>query len=198
MRCLADPAQQKDLAFFSEWHHAVVFELIGAGPAFTSAEEIQKCIRFPLTVADVRRSLELLQDLNVVRWSDTDRCYIKLRGDFSSGQEVLGMGIINFHRKMMELARVSLENSQPDEREFAGLTFTVSESAEQKMRERIRHFQDELAAIASADLPAKAVVQLNVQLFRLSTDLSARYAEKPAPKPQSLRNRGVRSKPAKA
>jgi uncharacterized protein (TIGR02147 family) len=70
---------------------------------------------------------------------------------------------------MIERAVESLDKHASDEREFQGLTLSVSKETYLRMKDRIRSFTDELLAMAAAEKEKPdEVYQINLQMFPLT------------------------------
>ncbi len=165
---LASPELQAQLTFFGSWIHSVVFELVGLEASGGTAEGIQKLMRFPIPLKDVQASLNLLQELGLVAFDPKQQKHKKLQEHFSAGDEVLGLGIVAYHRKMIELAKESLEHSPPTEREISSVTLSVSRPQMQRITKLIREFQSELMHLEDEASSPEEVVQLNFQFFSLT------------------------------
>ena len=161
-------ADVKELDFFNDWHHAVVFELLDTQQS-RSAEEI--CLKFamPIEVAEVNQSLELLMELNLAREEPpSSGRFIKTKKDFSAGKAVPGMAIVRFHQEMMNLAKASLTNTPPQQRDISSVTIAVDEKTVARIKEDIRLFRQYLLFLGSQLENPEKVMQVNVQLFPIS------------------------------
>lgn len=152
-------------AYFSEWHHAVVRELVTHAGFGCNAEAIAKQITPALSTAKVRTSINLLKKLNLIyadsfgTWHAADRIV-------SSEYEITSVALKNYHIGMLEQAAASLETCPSEEREFQGITISASRETFLRMKERIRCFTDELLAMAAADdKKTEEVYQINLQMF---------------------------------
>jgi uncharacterized protein (TIGR02147 family) len=153
--------------YFSEWYHAVVRELITHGGLGCDAEAISQCIEPAVSPARIRKSITLLKELGMIyendgNWHASDKV-------LSSEYQIQSVALKNYHTGMLQRAIESLDINSSDEREFQGLTLSVSTSTFMRMKDRIRAFSDELLAMAAAekDAPDK-VYQINLQMFPLT------------------------------
>jgi uncharacterized protein (TIGR02147 family) len=153
--------------YFSEWYHAVVRELITHGKLGCDAEKISQCIDPVVSPAKVRKSIALLQELGLIYevggvWQASDKI-------LSSEYQIQSVALKNYHTGMLERAVESLDKHTSDEREFQGLTLSVSKTTFIQMKNRIRSFSDELLAMAAAEtIQADEVYQINLQMFPLT------------------------------
>lgn len=153
--------------YFSEWYHAVVRELITHGGMGCDAEKISQCIDPVVSPAKVRKSIALLQELGLIYevdgvWHASDKV-------LSSEYQIQSVALKNYHTGMLERAAESLDKHTSDEREFQGLTLSVSKATFMQMKNRIRSFSDELLAMAASEvMKPDEVYQINLQMFPLT------------------------------
>jgi uncharacterized protein (TIGR02147 family) len=157
--------QQYD--YFSEWYHSVVRELITHGGLGCDAEAISRCIDPEVSPAKIRKSITLLKVLGLIH--ETDGVWHASDKVLSSEYQIQSVALKNYHVGMIERAVESLDKHASDEREFQGLTLSVSKETFMRMKERIRSFTDELLAMAAAEkeMPDE-VYQINLQMFPLT------------------------------
>jgi uncharacterized protein (TIGR02147 family) len=153
--------------YFSEWYHAVVRELVTHGGMGCDADKISQCIDPVVSSAKVKKSIALLQELGLIYevdgvWHASDKV-------LSSEYQIQSVALKNYHTGMLERAVESLDNHTSDEREFQGLTLSVSKATFMQMKNRIRSFSDELLAMAASEtVEADEVYQINLQMFPLT------------------------------
>ncbi|HEX2957315.1 MAG TPA: TIGR02147 family protein [Chitinispirillaceae bacterium] len=153
--------------YFSEWYHAVVRELVIHAGMGCDAEKISQCIDPVVSPAKVKKSIALLQDLGLIYesdgvWHASDKV-------LSSEYQIRSVALKNYHTGMLERAVESLDKHTSDEREFQGLTLSVSKTTFMQMKNRIRSFSDELLALAASEnVVPDEVYQINLQMFPLT------------------------------
>jgi uncharacterized protein (TIGR02147 family) len=69
---------------------------------------------------------------------------------------------------MGELAVKSLDDVDPQERDFSGLTFGVTEEAVERIKAEIADFRRRIMSIVLEDKGFDRVLRLNMQLFPLT------------------------------
>lgn len=153
--------------YFSEWYHAVVRELVTHVGMGCDAEKISQCIDPVVSPAKVKKSITLLQELGLIYeadgvWHASDKV-------LSSEYQVQSVALKNYHIGMLECAVESLDKHTSAEREFQGLTLSVSKTTFMQMKNRIRTFSDELLEMAASENVApEEVYQINLQMFPLT------------------------------
>jgi uncharacterized protein (TIGR02147 family) len=151
--------------YFSEWYHAVVRELVTHAGMGCDPVAISRRIVPAVTVAKVRKSIQLLKDLGLI-FESADGTWQAADKVVSSEYEIRSVALKNYHIGMLERAVDSLENCPSEKREFQGLTLSASRETFERMKERIRSFTDELLAMAAAEKKeAEEVYQINLQMF---------------------------------
>jgi uncharacterized protein (TIGR02147 family) len=97
----------------------------------------------------------------------------------TTGAGPLGHHIFSFHHMMLERAGYALDHSPRDERNISCLTLCVSEAKRRELEQRVRAFRQELLQAAEMDNTPERVVQINFQVFVLSTPVE-RDSARPA------------------
>lgn len=153
--------------YFSEWYHSVVRELVTHGGLGCDAEKISQCTDPVVSPAKVKKSIALLQELGLIY--ETDGVWHASDKVLSSEYQIQSVALKNYHTGMLDRAVESLDKHTSDEREFQGLTLSVSKATFMQMKNRIRSFSDELLAMAASEnVGADEVYQINLQMFPLT------------------------------
>lgn len=97
----------------------------------------------------------------------------------TTGAGPLGHHIFSFHHMMLERAGYALDHSPRDDRNISCLTLCVSDAKRRELEQRVRAFRQELLQAAEVDNTPERVVQINFQVFALSTPVE-RDAAAPA------------------
>ena len=156
------------LNFFNSWHHAVVFELLDVVKP-QSIGNIQARFSMQLSESDIKKSLELLASINLVEISgENSEYYRKTQWDFSLGGAVPGMAIARYHQEMINLAKESLIETPPSQRDISSVTISVGENTLNRIKQDINLFRRYLLFLASETEESDKVMQVNIQFFPLS------------------------------
>ncbi len=91
----------------------------------------------------------------------------------TTGPETRGLHIGNYHRAMMVRAAAAIDLVPAPQRDVSSLTFCVGPGRLAEIKERIRQFRKEIIALASEETAGDQVLQLNLQLFPLSSSRAA-------------------------
>jgi uncharacterized protein (TIGR02147 family) len=160
----------KQYEYFSNWYHAAVREMVTHKGMGDNPEEIAKLIYPQITPYKVRKSIELLKELDLIYldttgvWRSRDRIVV-------SEQQVHSLSLKKYHDEMIELGRQSIDRFPSELREIEGLTLSSSKELYEEIRGRMQVFSEEiLGLVAGEQCTAEKVFQLNLQLFPLTVD----------------------------
>lgn len=166
--CVDNATDEQVLEFYSQWHHAVIFELVGISNFSSDPKWIQSKLNFHLPTREIQASLAVLEKLGLIRFDAEKGRHVKLTNDFETMSEVVDLGVVQFHKKMIDLGKSSIENLPADQREVGSVTIAVSPAGLQRIKKEIQAFRSYLMFIASQDVDVSDVMQVNIQAFSLS------------------------------
>lgn len=152
-------------AFWSEWYHPVIRELVTVEGFQDDPEWIVAHVAPRLTAAQARQSIELLLKLGFLRRNLRGRL-VHAEPAFTSEYDDPGLTVRQFNQEMIALGMTAPDRFPPTRREVSGLTLGLSEPCFERIKGRIRSFKEEVLAMVLEDKePTRLVCQLNVQLF---------------------------------
>jgi uncharacterized protein (TIGR02147 family) len=159
--------QEGQYAYYGAWYHSAVRELIGCmrfkGDYRALAERLSPAI----DPRQAEESLALLARLGMAkkdaqgRWRQSDPV-------LTTGGQVDSAAVIDFQKRMLELALEAFERARPAERLMSSTTFGISEETFELFRKKIRDLKSELLELARLDQKPTRAYQLNLNLFPLS------------------------------
>jgi uncharacterized protein (TIGR02147 family) len=153
--------------FYSAWYHSVIRELLFIHPFKGDYAALAKRLNPPITVAEARKSIQLLLDLGFIEkgpggiMKPTDSV-LKKDPAFKS------MHLHNFLKENIRLGTESLESFQKEERDISAMTLCLSKTGFEKAREEIRALRNRLLALTDADSDPEKVYQCNFHMFPVS------------------------------
>jgi uncharacterized protein (TIGR02147 family) len=158
--------------FFSHWYIPVVKEL-AVHPLFTGdLQWIADRIIPQISVAKVKKSVETLENLNLISLNiDTNR-YTTTESVVSTPAEVISLAVVQYHRDCIRLGSESIDTFGPALRDIRSVTLGVSEKGFTEIRERLEAFWKELLDFCETQKDVKRVIQVNLQAFPLTTELN--------------------------
>jgi uncharacterized protein (TIGR02147 family) len=152
---------------YSQWQHSVVRALIGMHPAQKKPAWFGRQLHPPISAREVRRSLELLLRLGLVR-RNSDKTYSLCDRTISTGHEVQGIALFNFYLQHLGLASDALQKLPKNSRRFEGITLGISLKSYEKIGAEFESFVEKALVIAEQDKQADRVYQLMLQLYPLT------------------------------
>lgn len=157
--------------FYSEWHYSVIWNYFGIHRNQRNPAEIAKQITPAITPAQVEDAIRLLLELKLIvktanGYSVSQDRHLDTPQQYSPAErEVWGMMLKRWHGQFLEMAPRMLEQTQPDQRCYDTLVFTVSPARFEKVKERVQDFLDEMRELFNNDKGEDRVCTLSLQLF---------------------------------
>jgi uncharacterized protein (TIGR02147 family) len=159
--------------YHSTWYLPAIRELC-ASPSFREDPQWIADTLWPrIKPLEARQALDTLLALGLL----TRDPHGRLRQNaavVSTGAETQGLHIANYHAEMMRRATAAMELVPAPQRDISSLTFCASERSLGRIKARIQEFRRELIQLVEAEPERDQVVQLNLQLFPLSTPAQRR------------------------
>jgi uncharacterized protein (TIGR02147 family) len=159
--------RQEQFEYFSEWYYSALRSIL---PVMNFKEDYAAIGRFlspPLTASQVEKAITFLIDLELL-CRDTDGNYQVTSSQLTAGDAVRSVAMMRFHKQSLDLARRALENVPHDERDFTGVTMSLSSKGFEKVRDEIALFRKKVMNVAEQDTDEERAFQLNLHLFPLS------------------------------
>jgi uncharacterized protein (TIGR02147 family) len=159
--------EKRQYEYLSTWYHSVLRELAVIQPGPADALALSRQTWPPLSPAQVKKSLELMEQLGLLE-KNPDGTWRQTSAGVTTGPEASALAVTNYHKEMLTLAKKALTELPPKEINICGLTLGVSPETYQVIRKEVQQFQEHILHIASQDQKPEQVYQLNLQLFPLS------------------------------
>lgn len=156
-------------AYHSNWYIPAIRELAAAPDFRADAKWIAKQMVPRITAAEAKRALNTLLELGLLV-EDEHGDLVQADDVVSTGPEMQHVHIARYHLMMMERAGASIDLVPPMERDLSAITLLVGANGVSRLKRRLQRFRRELIQLALLDKGGAQVVQLNFQMFPLSTD----------------------------
>ncbi len=156
--------------FLSQWFNVAIYVMLGISDFRATVDNIGMRLRYKVSPKEIAQSIELLIKLGLVTMVEKDQ-YRQVNGALGTDDRVRGMAIFKYHQQMLELAKSSLRYDSLEEREFAGVTISVSQKDLPTFKEKVRAFRKEMNELATMLKGEEEIYQINIQLFPLSRKL---------------------------
>ncbi len=163
-------------AYHSAWYMPAIREMAASAHFREDPDWIAEQLTPAISRTEARRALETLLELGLLVRDEEGRLR-QSEPTLSTGPEVRGLYVANFHRAMMDRATASIDLVPAEERDISSLTLCVGEDGVRRLKSRLQRFRRELLEQSELEDDPTRVVQINFQLFPLSTELSPRDEE---------------------
>jgi uncharacterized protein (TIGR02147 family) len=153
--------------YFSNWYHPVIRSLL---PVMDFKDDFKKLGKFldpPITAKQAKDSVNLLLGLGLLKRSASGKYSVSSLA-VTTGDEVVSLAVANFHKKIMDLAKQSIDTHDPANRDISSVTMSLSKEGFVKIKSELQAFRKKVMAIASADSGEDRAVQLSSHLFPMS------------------------------
>jgi uncharacterized protein (TIGR02147 family) len=157
--------------YHSTWYIPVVRELVACPRFVGDSAWVARALRPEISEKQAERALEVLERLGFLE-RDAAGNYCQTSRAVSTGDQASGLHIRNYHAEMMKRATAAMETVPASEREISSLTLSVSPELLEEVARRVKELRDELVRLCDAEPSPSKVVQLNLQLFPVSYDLT--------------------------
>jgi len=157
---------ERQLAYYGRWWHPPVRSLLGILGRKATVERVAALLRPKVPVADVRASVELLEEIGLVHRSRTGW---EIRDAFvTNPPEGAKAAVRGYQAAAMDLAKAALESHPPESRDISSLTLSFDVRDLEVVRERVAALRDSLIQLSSETADPDSVFQVNIQVFPVS------------------------------
>lgn len=156
------------LSWYSSWYNPIIRELVvGKSRESINYSELAKSVQPSIDSRQAKRSVDLLIELGFLL-VDSSGVIVQANPVINSADQMGITAIKQYHAKMIELGKESIERYQSNQREISTVTARVSNEGFEKIKNRIQEFRRELLQMIHDDESVDRVVQINMQLFPVS------------------------------
>lgn len=153
--------------YFSTWYHSAIRSIIGMYLFKDDYFWLAKMLSPSISTGKAKKSVELLKRLGLIIEGKDNYLEIS-EPNITSGREIFGTGLRNFHFDLADLAKRAIKTLDRDKRHIMGLTVGVSQEVFNKICIKIEEYQKELIKIANTSRNADSVYQINFHTFPLA------------------------------
>jgi uncharacterized protein (TIGR02147 family) len=161
---LIESLSSNQLAFYQQWYHPVVRELIEGQSHKCDLATLARRISPPISVPKLKQSVQLLLELKLIT-IDSAGTYRHGAPAINTADELSSFAVRDYHKKILTLAQDALTQLPAPHREFGALTARVSEQGFKRIKARLQQFRAELLTLITEDSATDRVVQISLQLF---------------------------------
>lgn len=165
--------RKEQYEYYSEWYHSAVRSIIGLVKFTGDYQWLAKAVQPPILPKQAKKSVALLKKLGLLRRRKDD-VYELTQVHITTGDEIIDLAALNFHRQSTDLAGRAIDNLPRNERNITGMTVGTSAHAYDKICEAARSFRHKVVEIVNNDAHhPDRVYQLNTHIFPLSRKLES-------------------------
>ena len=157
---------ERQVAFCSDWRNVAIREMLDIVEHQDDDKALGKCLRPPVSAAQVHRALLILEELGLAA-KDEKGIWRKKDAVISTG-DLTSVAIDSFRKETSRLAIEAINRFPREERSLSTLTVTLSPATLERLRDRLRHLRREILEMAREDSEADRVIQVNFQVFPLA------------------------------
>lgn len=160
-----------DLAYdiyHSHWYLPAIRELVASVGFREDYTWIAHQLAPPIKPREAEMAVNTLLQLGLLERDAQGRLRRK-DATVSTGPEVHSLHLANYHRAMLALAATSLDRIAADQRDISSVTLCLDESGLQRVKRALQRFRRELLEIDELEKKPRQVIQVNFQLFPLTT-----------------------------
>ncbi len=170
------PLEKSQYEYYATWYHAVIREMVVSPEFDGTVAWLAERIVPRLSIAQIEKSLALLETLQMLQRTSEGR-WRQTRTLVTTGPEVESVVLLNYHRRMLELASTVLSEVPANQRDFSTLTLGIVRSRVPELKQKIREFRQEILQMVATDEQPESVVQLNMQFFPLTVQAGENLCE---------------------
>lgn len=155
--------------FISRWYYPVIREMVVLPWFKEDPRLIRKHLGNRLKKRDIEEAIETLLRLGLLSRNESGRL-IQSESNITTEPELTTTGAYVFHQQMLTLAKDALRNVPADQRNFSGVTMTISKKQLREIKAKIREFENSIVQYITdnPDIP-ESVFQMNMALFPCTT-----------------------------
>ncbi len=158
--------QREKLNYYAKWYHIPIREMVGLQDFDPDPQVIASRMWPAISADEAKKALEVLLHLDLIE--EVDGKWRQKDSHLSTGDNFVSIAVVQFHKKMMELASSALDRVLRDEREISSSTVTLSKERAQQLKKLIADFRQNLLKFSEEDPCPEEVYQINFQMFPLT------------------------------
>lgn len=150
--------------YYEKWYHSIIRAVVDFMPVEGNYAALGKTLDPPISAAEAKRSVRLLESLGLLVRDDTGRLQVSSKM-ITTGEKWQAAAIRMFQEQTLDLAKRSLQEQAREVRDISTLTMGIGVDDLPAIREVLKEARKAIAEIANNSLQTDGVFQLNMQLF---------------------------------
>jgi uncharacterized protein (TIGR02147 family) len=149
------------------WYAVPVRELLAVPGFHENPSWIASRFNPPLTPAQAKRSLALLEKLGLVKRDEAGRL-MPSEVQLATEPEVTSVAAAGFHREMLKLAAEAIDRWPREKRDISSLTLRLTSNQLSLLKQEIVDFRARLMRLEAEETTGDVVYQVCIQMFPLT------------------------------
>ena len=164
------PVRLEDEAYryFEHWYHPALISLLDIMKTEKDHRVLAESLSPAISAVACRKALTLLADLGFVLWDDAKKEWVLQKKFFQCTDAGYAAALKRFHKQLFDLGRKAYEEHF-DKQLFSSLTLSVTQDTKKEIAAIIAESRKRILDLARKDESADRVVQVNFQIFEMST-----------------------------
>jgi uncharacterized protein (TIGR02147 family) len=155
-------------AFYQKWYHSAVRSILELFEFKGDYKALAERLSPPISVKEAKESIKLLEKLQLIK-KDGRGVFHMTDTAITTGPEWQSLAIRSFQEETIKLSGESVSRHPKEVRDISTVTMNINAKDFEEIRERIKEFRGSIIKYVSEQTSPDRVVQLNIQLFPLST-----------------------------
>ena len=162
-----------EFRLIAEWHHLSIRELFRLKGLKLDSKNLARLFKSSLSEETIQKSIGLLQGLSLIKKNSIGNWFAPDEQVLTQN-EVSNDAIQSFHGQMLEQAKIRLQDTPLESREYQALTLLIDSKELPKIKQRLREF---LQGLEEEFRPNQAnqLYQIQLQLFPITRTLGKNY-----------------------
>jgi uncharacterized protein (TIGR02147 family) len=154
--------------YYTKWYHPVIRSLVSKVSFGENYALLGRKLSPRITTTEAKRSVQLLERLGLIQ-KDAAGAWMQSAPVLSTGNEVMSLNVVNYHKQVSKLAEGAFDRSPPELRDISALTMGIGIKEFSEIKAKVQTFRREIMEIAIQSKEADRVYQLNFQFFPVSS-----------------------------
>jgi uncharacterized protein (TIGR02147 family) len=154
--------------FYQKWYHSTIRSILEFYDFRGDYKALAGQLSPKISAKEAKDSIRLLEKLQLIKKDPAGRYHMTDRA-ITTGPQWHTLAIQAFQEETIRLSLESLSRHPKKHRDISTVTMNINEQNFQEIKERIKEFRSAVIKYVNEQSSPDRVVQLNMQLFPLST-----------------------------
>ncbi len=160
--------------YFEKWYYIAIRELLGFYKFKGDYTVLARLLEPPIMPKEAKKAIEQLKMLGLIH-TNADGYFEPTDQHVSTGDEWGSIAIANYQLSTLRLALEAINRFSRDTVDFSTMTLKMSGKNLGLVRDKVKQFRKDLAALECSPSEASSVYQVNVNVFPLTkTDIGVK------------------------